>query len=148
MNFLKNLIKVANKKTFSQDDHWNLRHQESSEGVTTSLSSAFYKIQHKKFPLIRSIYSTNQGIFWGIIFFSLMCALLEYTGPFLINHIIDYITDPNRTIQTGVLIVLGIVFARVLLSIFLARMRTLLVNKSFLFDYLIIIKGSLGCKIS
>ena len=122
---------MANKKTFSQDDHWNLRHQESSEGVTSSLSSTFYKMQPQKFRLVNSIYSTNPGIFWKIVFFLLICALLEFTGPFLINHIINYVTDPNRKILTGILIVVGIVFARVLLSIFLARMRSLLVINYF-----------------
>jgi len=46
----------------------------------------------------------------------------------LINHIIDYITDPNRKLITGVFIVIGIVSARVILSIVVARLRTLLVR--------------------
>jgi len=117
---------LANKKTFSQEDHWNLRYQESSEGVTEKLSAVFERFKHKKNPLIKAIYSNNKGLFFKIAFFSLVCALLEYTGPFLINHIINYITDPNRNIQTGIFIVLGIILARILLSIFLARMRTLL----------------------
>jgi len=94
--------------------------------VTEKLSSVFARFKHKKNPLIKAIYNNNKGLFFQIAFFSLVCALLEYTGPFLINHIINYITDPNRTIQTGIFIVVGIVLARVLLSIFLARMRILL----------------------
>jgi len=62
------------------------------------------------------------------MFLALLCGLLDYTGPFLINHIIDYITDPDRTLQKGILIVIGIVAARVLLSILFARLRTLLVR--------------------
>ena len=67
-------------------------------------------------------------IFLEILFFVLICSLLDYTGPFLINLIINYITDPNRTLTTGIYIVLGIVAARVLLSIFSARRRLLLVR--------------------
>jgi len=67
-------------------------------------------------------------IFFKIIFFALLCGLLDYTGPFFINHIIDYITDPNRKLITGVLIVIGIVSSRVILSIVVARLRTLLVR--------------------
>jgi len=64
---------LANKKTFSQDDHWDLRKQESSEGVTDQLSAAFEKVKAKKSPLIRALYLTNKGscgvYFLFLIFF-------------------------------------------------------------------------------
>ena len=65
-------------------------------------------------------------IFLKITFLVLICSLLDYTGPFLINLIINYITDSNRTIKTGIFIVIGLITARVLLSIFGARRRLLL----------------------
>jgi len=137
---------LANKRTFKQEDHWNLRKQEASECVTANLSAAFQEVKTKKNPLIRSLYRTNKGffralfflifslaIFSKMLFFSLLYGLSNYTGPFLINHIVSYLADPNRTLQTGLWIVIGIIFARVANTIFASRVRILLVNsfKSF-----------------
>jgi len=63
-----------------------------------------------------------------MIFVALVCSLLDYAGPFLINLIINYATDPNRTLQTGISLVASIISARVLLSVFGARRRLLLVK--------------------
>jgi len=52
---------LANKKTFQQEDHWNLRKEESSENVTDNLSATFQKVKAKKYPLIKCIMTTNKG---------------------------------------------------------------------------------------
>jgi len=115
---------MANRKTFSQEDHWDLRKEESSEGITHNLNYAFESNKHKKNPLIKAIYTTNKVIFFKIIILSLIRSCFDYTGPFLINRIIDYTSDPNRKFSTGVFIVLGLVVARVMWSIIAARLRT------------------------
>lgn len=56
-----NCSKLANKRTFKQEDHWDLRKEESSEGVTDKLSATFQEAKVKTNPLIRSIFATNSG---------------------------------------------------------------------------------------
>ncbi len=65
-------------------------------------------------------------MFFKMLLLALTCSLLDYAGPFLINLIINYVTDPNRTLKTGIYLVAGIVSARVLLNVFGARRRMLL----------------------
>jgi len=130
--WVNKFVAMANRKTFSQEDHWDLRKEESSEGITHNLNSAFESNKHKKNPLIKAIYTTNKVIFFKIIILSLIRSCFDYTGPFLINRIIDYTSDPNRKFSTGVFIVLGLVVARVMWSIIAARLRTFFVKKFIL----------------
>jgi len=74
---------LANKKTFQQDDHWDLRYQESSECVTDQLSATFEKVKAKKNPLIRALYTTTRG------FYDLFYEIL--TLDFLSS---DFLQDP------------------------------------------------------
>ena len=88
-------------------------------------------------------------LFYKIVFFSLIRSLLDFAGPFLINHIIDYVQNPNRTVLNGVYIVLALILARVILSLFVARLRTFFVKilkgKNLLIK---IIQVSMGDQIS
>ena len=67
-------------------------------------------------------------MFFKMILLALTCSLLDYAGPFLINLIINYITNPDRTLRNGIYLVAGIVSSRVLLNVFGARRRMLLVK--------------------
>ena len=131
---------MANKRTFLQEDHWNLRKQETSERVTSNLSAAFQRAKDKKNPLVRSLFDINKGflvkiifvkflgMFFALLFWTFLYSLSNYTGPFLINHIITYLNDPDRTMQTGIWIVIGIIFARVASTILASRVRILFVK--------------------
>ena len=57
----------------------------------------------------------------------MLSGLLGYAGPLLIRYIIQYIQKPDKDIQTGVLLVCGIVFSRLFVSIFSTRAQMLLV---------------------
>ena len=56
-----NNFQLANKRAFQQDDHWDLRKEESSEAMTDKLSAEFEKVKAKKNPLIRAIFTANRG---------------------------------------------------------------------------------------
>jgi len=72
--WVRNFVDLANRKTFSQEDHWSLRYQESSEGVTDKLSSVFARFKHKKNPLIKAIYNNNKGLFFpDCLFLTCLC---------------------------------------------------------------------------
>ena len=68
------------------------------------------------------------GILFRILFVALIVSLLNYVAPFLMNHIIDYVNDQDRKIYVGALMVAGLVFSRILLSILIARIHMLLVK--------------------
>ncbi len=60
-SFENNFSKLANKRSFQQDDHWNLRKQETSEGITNQLSATFHRNKVKTRSLVKSIFLTNKG---------------------------------------------------------------------------------------
>lgn len=61
------------------------------------------------------------AVFCKTLFFVLAEGLAQYAGPILIRMTINYIEDGDRDLQTGILLVCGVVVARVLVSIFSAQ---------------------------
>jgi len=59
--WVNKIVDKTKKKTFSQEDHWNLRKSETSEDTTFNLSKTFEKVKNKKNPLLRALYHTNKG---------------------------------------------------------------------------------------
>jgi len=55
-------------------------------------------------------------------------GLLQYSGPLLIQHIIAYITEDERDLQKGIILVLSVIFSRLFIAIFASRAQVLLVK--------------------
>lgn len=126
--------------------HWGLRKEESSDYVTKELSERFQSYRGRKNPLLKALISTSKGfankechilsslgIFSKIGFLRLISAALQYTGPLFIRLIIAYITEEERDMTKGILLVLGVVFSRIIITILNARSDILLVRKKKIF---------------
>jgi len=106
--------------------HWNLREQESSSFMARNLIAKFNENKQKSEPLLRALASTTKGTFFLALSFYTISGLLQYSGPLLIQYIIAYITDKERDIQKGIILVLCVIFSRLLIAIFSSRAEVLL----------------------
>jgi len=55
-------------------------------------------------------------------------GLLQYSGPLLIQYIIAYITEDERDLQKGIILVLCVIFSRLFIALFSSRAEVLMVK--------------------
>ena len=67
-------------------------------------------------------------MFFKTLFFKLIQCLLEYTSPLFIREIINYVSEEERDIQKGILLVVGLVLARLFIAFISTRSEILFVR--------------------
>ena len=62
------------------------------------------------------------------MFYYTAAGLLQYSGPLLIRYIIAYITEDERDLQKGIILVLCVIFSRLFIALFSSRAEVLMVQ--------------------
>ena len=121
-------LQLGNKKTFQQDQHYDLRETEDSGWIAKNFANEWDQVKQESYPLIRTHYRVFKFTIWIAQLLGTALTCFDFTGPVLVSRIITFVGLKGSSLSEGIFLVLMFVVSRIGVIVLSTQINLLVVS--------------------
>ncbi|KAM3141562.1 hypothetical protein pb186bvf_006426 [Paramecium bursaria] len=134
-------LRIASTVTLENEMIEDLEHKEQSQQIYDHFLTLFQEHKDEQNGLIKALFKSSKTQCVIIFFVMLLAISAQLCNPLLIKQVIDYLIETDKKIETGILLICGIVLARFISVICAAHSMSLI--RSVGYDWMTVISMAL-----